>query len=148
MGGDGSEHLQTPSCSSAPLRFARLSRCDNQKVNGPPIAFRTALEQMGRHDKRRTRFRVRRNDSTGPQFNIRGRKATMFQSLLRFFGLAKKSSELEFDPLYGLPRQSLEGWLSRNPKLKKDYASQLAARSRHNHRRVASGSSRNDTVVC
>ncbi len=73
----------------------------------------------------------------------------MFKSLLRFLGLAKKSSEPDnFDPLYGLPKHSLDEWLSHNPKLKREYASQLAARSWHNHRRVASGSRRNDTVVC
>jgi hypothetical protein len=70
----------------------------------------------------------------------------MFKSVLRFFGLAKKSSERDnFDPLYGLPKQSLDEWLARNPKLKREYASQLAARSWHNHRRAANGSSR---VVC
>ncbi len=73
----------------------------------------------------------------------------MIKSLLRFFGLAKKSSERDnFDPLYGLPKQSLDKWLSRNTTLKRDYASQLAARSWHNHRRVASGRRRNNTVIC
>jgi hypothetical protein len=73
----------------------------------------------------------------------------MFKSLLRFFGLVNENSEADnFDPLYGLPKQSLDEWLSRNPMLKREYASELAARSWRNHRRGCNGSRRNDTVVC
>jgi hypothetical protein len=72
----------------------------------------------------------------------------MFKSLLRFFGLAKKSSERDnFDPLYGLPKPSFNEWLSRNPKLKRDYASQLAARGA-TRRKVAHRRSTLGTVVC
>ncbi len=71
----------------------------------------------------------------------------MFKSLLRFFGLAKENSRLDnFDPLYGLPKQSLDDWLSRNPKLKREYARKLAARGITLD--VASASRRNNAVVC
>jgi hypothetical protein len=73
----------------------------------------------------------------------------MFKSLLRFFGLVNGKSDTDnFDPLYGLPKQSLDEWLSRNPTLKREYASELAARFWRSHRRGCSGSRRNHTVVC
>jgi hypothetical protein len=58
----------------------------------------------------------------------------MFKSLLRFFGIVEDvGAAKEFDPIYGLPRRSLDEWLSRNPALKKDHEAALlilAQRSR------------------
>jgi hypothetical protein len=60
----------------------------------------------------------------------------MLKLLLRFFGIVKGNSELDnFDPIYGLPKHSLDEWLARNPTLKKKYESELMARSSRNHRR-------------
>jgi hypothetical protein len=57
----------------------------------------------------------------------------MFKSLLRSFGIAKDHRGLDqFEPIYGLPTPSLDAWLSRNPALKKDYETELLARSRRN----------------
>jgi hypothetical protein len=60
----------------------------------------------------------------------------MLKSLFRFFGIAKESAELDkFDPIYGLPKRSLEEWLSRNPTLAKEYKAKLTARSLATDRR-------------
>lgn len=60
----------------------------------------------------------------------------MLKLLLRFFGIVKDDSILDnFDPIYGLPKRALDEWLSRNPKLKKEYESELMARSWRSHRR-------------
>jgi hypothetical protein len=62
-------------------------------------------------------------------------EATMLKSLLRFFGIVKDNSDLDnFDPIYGLPKRSLDEWLSRNPTLKTKYESELMARSWRSHR--------------
>jgi hypothetical protein len=54
----------------------------------------------------------------------------MIKSVLRFFGIIKDERELlQFEPIYGLPRRSLDEWLSRNPGLKKDYEAALLIRS-------------------
>jgi hypothetical protein len=54
----------------------------------------------------------------------------MIKSLLRFFGIVKDEGKLlQFEPIYGLPRRSLDEWLSRNPGLKKDYEAALLIRS-------------------
>jgi hypothetical protein len=59
----------------------------------------------------------------------------MLKSLLRFFGIVKDDSELDnFEPIYGLPKRSLDEWLSRNPAFKEKYESELMARSWSNHR--------------
>ena len=54
----------------------------------------------------------------------------MVKSLLRLFGINRGEVELEkFEPVYGLPKQSLEEWLARNPALRKDYGAELLSRS-------------------
>lgn len=57
----------------------------------------------------------------------------MIKYLMRFLGLIaddREDSELDkFEPIYGLPRRSLDEWLSRNPALKKDYEAKLRART-------------------
>jgi hypothetical protein len=66
---------------------------------------------------------------TGPECQRFGGKP-MVKSLLRFVGIAKDERAPEqFDPIYGLPRRSLDEWLSRNPALKKDYEAALLVRS-------------------
>jgi hypothetical protein len=53
----------------------------------------------------------------------------MFKSLLGFLGMTADSTELDkFEPIYGLPKRSLDEWLSRNPKLKKEYERELVVR--------------------
>jgi hypothetical protein len=53
----------------------------------------------------------------------------MFKSWFRFFGIGAHSSELDkFEPIYGLPKRSLDEWLSRNPLLKQEYEIELVAR--------------------
>lgn len=55
----------------------------------------------------------------------------MFTSLLRYFGIVDRTAEHDtFEPIYGLPKQALDEWLSRNPRLKRDYLRELSARSR------------------
>ncbi|MCA9147205.1 MAG: hypothetical protein KDB05_30725 [Planctomycetales bacterium] len=57
----------------------------------------------------------------------------MIKYLMWFLGLIaddREDSELDkFEPIYGLPRRSLDEWLSRNPALKKDYEAKLRAHS-------------------
>lgn len=61
----------------------------------------------------------------------------MLQSMLRFFGIRKdKKKSEDFDPIYGLPKQSLDDWLSRNPSLRKQHEAELLARSLRNYRRT------------
>jgi hypothetical protein len=56
-------------------------------------------------------------------------EASMLRSMTSLLGLGKKPTELDkFEPIYGLPKRSLDEWLSRNPQLKKDYDEELAAR--------------------
>jgi hypothetical protein len=51
-------------------------------------------------------------------------------AVLRYLGIVAGSRELaKFEPIYGLPKQSLDAWLSRNPQLKKAYELKLQARS-------------------
>jgi hypothetical protein len=53
----------------------------------------------------------------------------MLKSLFRLFGIDADSTELDkFEPIYGLPKRSLDEWLSRNPKLKKEYERELVVR--------------------
>jgi hypothetical protein len=53
----------------------------------------------------------------------------MFKSLFGFFRIGADSSELDkFEPIYGLPKRSLDEWLSRNSLLKKEYEIELVAR--------------------
>jgi hypothetical protein len=54
----------------------------------------------------------------------------MLKILSRLFsGRNARNASAEFDPLYGLSKQSLEEWLSFNPQLRKEYESELRARS-------------------
>lgn len=56
----------------------------------------------------------------------------MCESLRRFFSVGNAPTELDaFEPIYGLPKRSLDEWLSRNPRLKKEYDAKLRARSRY-----------------
>jgi hypothetical protein len=53
----------------------------------------------------------------------------MFKAMFRYFESAGNSSTSnDFEPIYGLPRSSLNDWLSRNPLLKKEYDEKLADR--------------------
>lgn len=53
----------------------------------------------------------------------------MLRSIIRFLGLGIESTELDgFEPIYGLPKRSLDEWLSRNATLKKGYDLELVAR--------------------
>ena len=55
----------------------------------------------------------------------------MFNALLCCLGFRTDRTKLEaFEPIYGLPKRSLDEWLSRNPQLKKEYDIELAARLR------------------
>ena len=46
----------------------------------------------------------------------------MFSSLRRMFGRAETTPpEIEFEPVYGLPRHEVEAWLARNPHLRQQY---------------------------
>ena len=57
---------------------------------------------------------------------LKGRQ--MIQSLLRSLGVRNDTTDLEkLEPIYGLTKQSLDAWLSRNPGLKKDYQVKLSA---------------------
>ncbi|MCA9212935.1 MAG: hypothetical protein KDB27_07720 [Planctomycetales bacterium] len=60
----------------------------------------------------------------------------MIKCLMRFLGTsadAREDRELnKFDPIYGLPKRSLDEWLSRNPSLKRDYEAKLRARALRN----------------
>lgn len=62
----------------------------------------------------------------------------MFKTLMRYLRRSSKARDVDKgDPIYGLPKQSLQDWLSKNPLLKKDYESELLARSlqrRTNHK--------------
>ena len=54
----------------------------------------------------------------------------MLKWLGQLFGKAgePRSSYPEDDPIYGLPRQSIEQWLARNPRLKEEYEAELRRR--------------------
>ena len=53
----------------------------------------------------------------------------MLRSMTRLLGLGTEPTELDqFEPIYGLPKRSLDEWLSRNPQLKRHYDEELAAR--------------------
>lgn len=59
----------------------------------------------------------------------------MLKSPFRFFGIATDTTDLHaFEPIYGLPRRSLNEWLSRNPILKQEYEAKLRAYDLRNHR--------------
>lgn len=54
----------------------------------------------------------------------------MFKPLMRYLRNFSKASDIDkYEPIYGLPRHSLQEWLSKNPLLKKDYENELLARS-------------------
>ena len=54
----------------------------------------------------------------------------MLNWLGRLFGKAGEStsSATEYDPIYGLPRQSVEQWLAHNPGLREAYDAELRQR--------------------
>jgi hypothetical protein len=54
----------------------------------------------------------------------------MRNALLRFLGSRRAKELSRFEPIYGLPRRSLDEWLARNPQLRKEYEIELAARLR------------------
>lgn len=47
----------------------------------------------------------------------------MFRRLLKLLGFSRDDPipQPEYDPVYALPRRSLEEWLARNPQLRKEY---------------------------
>lgn len=47
----------------------------------------------------------------------------MFRWLLKSLGFIRDDStqQTEYDPVYGLPRRSLDEWLARNPQLREEY---------------------------
>lgn len=59
----------------------------------------------------------------------------MIKCVMRFLGIIaddREDSELDkFEPIYGLPKRSLDEWLSRNPALRNEYEAELRARSLH-----------------
>lgn len=72
----------------------------------------------------------------------------MLNPFYRFFGIDTDSKELDkFEPIYGLPKRSLDEWLSRNPKLKKEYERELAARLLRSRAARDASSHRHDWVV-
>jgi hypothetical protein len=53
----------------------------------------------------------------------------MLKAMLDYLEMGGHSSKMEdFEPIYGLPRQSLDDWLARNQPLKKEYDKVLADR--------------------
>jgi hypothetical protein len=54
----------------------------------------------------------------------------MRNALLRFLESRRAKELSRFEPIYGLPRRSLDAWLARNPQLRKEYEIELAARLR------------------
>lgn len=55
----------------------------------------------------------------------------MIKNLLRRLGfLNAEPYSGRFEPVYGLPKQSLEEWLSRNPSMRERYADDLARASK------------------
>ena len=54
----------------------------------------------------------------------------MCKSLLRRLGVATDSAERDhYDPIYGLPKRSLEAWLLLNPQIKKQYEAELKTKA-------------------
>jgi hypothetical protein len=52
---------------------------------------------------------------------------TMIRPLLRFFGLVDAEADsAKFEPVFGLPRRSLDEWLSRHPSMRETYDAELA----------------------
>jgi hypothetical protein len=50
----------------------------------------------------------------------------MIESLSRLFGIAADEKDLDnYEPIYGLPKHSLDGWLARNPILRQEYDAKL-----------------------
>jgi hypothetical protein len=53
----------------------------------------------------------------------------MLNSLLHCAGTDSGSTDIDkFEPIYGLPKRSLDEWMSRNPKLKEEYEEELSVR--------------------
>jgi hypothetical protein len=66
--------------------------------------------------------------SIAPLFRRPAREEiAMAKRLARFFGLSAESvpANREFEPVYGLPRRSVEEWLARNPELRATYEAEL-----------------------
>jgi len=55
----------------------------------------------------------------------------MLRWLGRLFGTPDKPTipHTKEDPVYGLPRQSVEDWLGRNPRLREEHAAELRRRN-------------------
>jgi len=54
----------------------------------------------------------------------------MIKALRRLFGQMVDNSELDkYEPIYGMTRRSRDEWISRNPRLTKDYNAKLLTRS-------------------
>lgn len=57
----------------------------------------------------------------------------MIKKLLRLFRLVETENvSARFEPVYGLPKQAFEEWLSRNPSMRERYAAELARASKRN----------------
>jgi hypothetical protein len=55
----------------------------------------------------------------------------MWREWLRLIGLSDSADPIgdQYDPVYGLPRRSLEEWLARNPDVKDEYEAELRRRA-------------------
>jgi len=72
----------------------------------------------------------------------------MLRSIIRFLGLGTESTESDkFEPIYGLPKRSLDEWLSRNSRLKMDYERELVARLQRSRNARDARSHRRDWAV-
>jgi hypothetical protein len=59
----------------------------------------------------------------------------MIHRLLRLFGLANSKPDSEkFEPVFGLPKQSIDEWLSRHRSMKERYDAELARLSKPRRR--------------
>ena len=64
----------------------------------------------------------------------------MIESLSRLFGFVADEENFEnYEPIYGLPKQSLDEWLSRNPKLRQEYDATLRDFNSHLRHSVSQG---------
>ena len=50
----------------------------------------------------------------------------MIRALLRMFGLVDSDADpAKFEPVFGLPKRSLDEWLSRHPSMRERYDAEL-----------------------
>jgi hypothetical protein len=59
----------------------------------------------------------------------------MIRAMLRMFGLVDAEADsAKYEPAFGLPRQSLDQWLSRHPSMRERYDAELARASKRRPR--------------